>query len=90
MLLDANLVYTAPDKRWSLGVHGRNLTDKQYKTSGYQFLVVDPVTGAPTRRAVATPTAPVGSVVPSLGTEGVVTAFYGNPRQVFLSLGAKF
>jgi iron complex outermembrane receptor protein len=31
-----------------------------------------------------------GNVIPSLGREGVVTAFYGNPRQVFLSLGYKF
>ena len=31
-----------------------------------------------------------GNVIPSLGREGVVTAFYGNPRQVFLSLGMKF
>jgi iron complex outermembrane receptor protein len=28
--------------------------------------------------------------VPTLGTEGVLTAFYGNPRQVFLSFGARF
>ena len=29
-------------------------------------------------------------LVPALGREGVLNAFYGNPRQVFLSLGAKF
>ena len=27
---------------------------------------------------------------PTLGREGVLTAFYGNPRQVFLSFGARF
>jgi iron complex outermembrane receptor protein len=39
------------------------------------------------------PTSPnfnVPGIGPSLGREGVVTAFYGNPRQVFLSLGYKF
>ena len=82
-LLDANLVYSFADDRFTVGLHGKNLFDKQYKTSGYQFLVVDPVTGAPLRTAA-------GNVRSSLGTEGVVTAFYGNPRQVFLSLGAKF
>jgi iron complex outermembrane receptor protein len=29
-------------------------------------------------------------IAPSLGREGVVTAFYGNPRQVFVSFGVKF
>jgi iron complex outermembrane receptor protein len=83
MLLDASLVWTSPDDRFSVGLHGKNLTDKQYITSGYQFLSVNPVTGVPNLNGA-------GNVIPSLGREGVVTAFYGNPRQVFLSLGVKF
>src|SRR3546814_1531556 len=47
-LWDASIVYTAPDDRWSLGVFGKNLTDKEYKTSGYTFVNFNPVTGAPT------------------------------------------
>ena len=43
---------------------------------------VNPTTGVPLLNA--------GNVIPSLGREGVVTAFYGNPRQIFLSLGYKF
>jgi iron complex outermembrane receptor protein len=82
-LWDANLVWTSHDDRWSIGIHGKNILDKQYITSGYQFLAVDPVTGVPLRAAN-------GNVIPSLGREGVVTTFYGNPRQVFLSLGLKF
>jgi iron complex outermembrane receptor protein len=27
---------------------------------------------------------------PTLGTEGVLTAYYGNPRQVWVSLGVNF
>ncbi|MCJ2178194.1 TonB-dependent receptor [Novosphingobium album (ex Hu et al. 2023)] len=68
-LVDASLVYTAPGGGWSLGVHGKNLFDKQYKTSGYSFVASD---GA-------------GGLVPTLGTEGTLTAFYGNPRQVFVT-----
>ena len=68
-LVDASLVYTAPGGLWSLGVHGKNLFDKQYKTSGYSFVAPD---GA-------------GGLVPTLGTEGTLTAFYGNPRQVFVT-----
>ena len=32
-LVDASLVYAAPDKRWTLGVYGKNLTDKRYLVS---------------------------------------------------------
>ena len=32
----------------------------------------------------------VPGIAPSLGFEGVVTGFYGAPRQVFLSLDVKF
>jgi len=31
-----------------------------------------------------------GNPTPTLGREGIATAFYGNPRQVFLSLGFNF
>ncbi len=81
-LFDASLVWRSTGGV-SVGLHGKNLTDKEYRTSGYQFLAVNPVTGVPLRNAA-------GNVIPSLGREGVVTAFYGNPRQVFLSLGYKF
>ncbi len=97
-LFDANLVYRAPDGRWSFGLHAKNILDKQYKTSGYSFVATDPVTGAVLTRAAATPlatcgtprTAPAGSTIPTLGCEGVLTAFYGNPRQVFGTFTVKF
>ena len=82
-LWDASLVYNAPGDRWSVGLHGKNLTDKQYKTSGYTFMAVNPTTGELLRR-------PNGTLIPALGREGILSAFYGNPRQVFLSLGYKF
>lgn len=82
-LWDASLVWTSPDDRYTVGLHAKNITDKQYITSGYQFLTVDAVTGVPLVNGA-------GNVIPSLGREGVVTAFYGNPRQVFLSLGLNF
>ncbi|MGE4431034.1 MAG: TonB-dependent receptor [Sphingobium sp.] len=79
MLWDASLVYTAPSDRWTIGVHGKNLANKRYKTSGYTFMAADPVTGDL-----------VQPLTPSLGTEGTLTTFYGNPRQVFATLGVKF
>ncbi len=73
-LFDANIMWTSDDDRFSLGLHGKNLFDKRYITSGYQFANV----GAN------------GAITPTLGTEGVITAFYGNPRQVFLTAGFKY
>ncbi|WP_447932622.1 TonB-dependent receptor [Sphingopyxis fribergensis] len=98
-LWDASLVYTAPDDRWSIGVFGKNLLDKQYKTSGYTFMVANATTGALTQTVAPTPIAascpgmaplPAGSLIPALGCEGVLTAFYGNPRQVFVTGTVKF
>jgi len=36
-LWDAGLVWTNADRRIQVGLHGRNLTDKRYKTAGYAF-----------------------------------------------------
>jgi iron complex outermembrane recepter protein len=82
-LVDASLVYTAPDDRWSIGLYGKNLFDKEYKTSGYSFIAGNATTGVPILGGNGLPVA-------SLGREGTLTAFYGNPRQVFLTAGVKF
>ena len=78
-LLDASVVYTAPGGNWTLGLYGKNLLDKEYKTSGYTFVAADPVTGEIINGANGFP-------VPTLGPEGTLTAFYGNPRQVFATV----
>ncbi len=82
-LLDASIVYTAPDDRWSLGLHGKNLTDKEYKTSGYTFISANPRTG---ELLLDTQ----GRLASGLGREGTLTAFYGNPRQVHLTGTIRF
>jgi iron complex outermembrane receptor protein len=82
-LLDASLVYTARDDRWSVGVFGRNLTNKKYKTSGYTFVVADARTGA-------IPLGANGLPLSALGTEGTLTSYYGNPRQVFVTATLNF
>ena len=83
-LLDASIVYRSAGERWSLGLHGKNLTNTKYKTAGYVFLLQNPYTGEYINAAGAP------GITPTLGREGVLTAFYGNPRQVFLTLGVKF
>jgi iron complex outermembrane receptor protein len=82
-LWDAHLTWRSPNNRYTIGLHAKNILDQQYITSGYQFLVTNPTTGAPIIGGNGNPT-------PSLGREGIATAFYGNPRQVFLSFGINF
>ena len=80
-LWDANIVYSFAAGRYSIGLHGKNLTDKHYKTSGYQYIrsFID-----------GTPNLNSGKYVPTLGKEGIATAFYGNPRQILATFTAKF
>jgi iron complex outermembrane receptor protein len=82
-LYDASVVYHAPGNRWSIGVFGKNLADTRYKTSGYTFMAADPTTGV-------LATKPDGSLIPTLGSEGVLTAFYGDPRRVYVTATVNF
>ena len=82
-LIDTSIVWRSDSSRWSIGLHGKNLTNEQYRTGGYQFLAINPTTGAVLINAAGNPTS-------TLGKEGVLTAFYGNPRQVYATVGLKF
>ncbi|MCA3254222.1 MAG: TonB-dependent receptor, partial [Alphaproteobacteria bacterium] len=83
-LYDASLVWRSDDDKWTVGLYGKNLADKKYIVSGYNFLQTDPATGNLIRNPAT------GNPIPTLGREGVLTAFYGNPRQIFASVGVKF
>lgn len=37
-LLDMSLIYTSPTGRWRAGLHGRNLTEEEYRIAGYNFV----------------------------------------------------
>jgi iron complex outermembrane recepter protein len=84
-LWDANMVWRTADGRFNIGLHGKNLLGKKYITAGYNFLTQNPYTGEFIRTGAGRPI-PAGG----LGQEGVLTAYYGNPRQIFVSLGANF
>ncbi|MFN4019698.1 MAG: TonB-dependent receptor [Erythrobacter sp.] len=75
VLVDASLVYTADSGLYSIGLHGKNLFDKQYIVAGYNF-VAGGVGGAP--------------FVPTLGREGTLTGFYGDPRRIFVTAQINF
>lgn len=80
-LLDANIVYSFDANRYSIGLHAKNLTNQHYKTAGYQY-IASTIDG--------TPILTNGKYTPTLGKEGVATAFYGNPRQILATFTAKF
>ncbi|MFP5329537.1 MAG: TonB-dependent receptor [Alphaproteobacteria bacterium] len=82
-LWDANLLWRSATGRWEVGLHGKNLTNKKYIVAGYNFLAQNPFTGDFILSSSGNP-------IPTLGVEGTLTAYYGAPRQVFLSLGLNF
>jgi len=75
VLVDASVVYTVDSGLFSIGVHGKNLFDKEYVVAGYNF-VAGGVNGAP--------------FVPTLGREGTLTGFYGDPRRIFVTAQVNF
>jgi iron complex outermembrane receptor protein len=82
-LWDANLVWRSAGNRYELGLHGKNLANKKYIVAGYNFLTQNPFTGEFILNGAGQP-------IPALGKTGVLTAFYGNPRQIFLSAALNF
>ena len=75
VLVDASVVYTVDSWLFSIGVHGKNLFDKRYIVAGYNF-VSGGVGGAP--------------FTPTLGLEGTLTGFYGDPRRFFVTAQVNF
>ena len=70
-LYDASIVWKRLDGKYELGLYGRNLADKEYKVSGYNFTAAN-------------------GTVPTLGLEGVLNAFYGDPRTVTFTARVNF
>ena len=84
-LRDANILWRSPGNRYEIGLHGKNLANRKYIVAGYNFLTQDPFTGQFILDAN-------GKYIPAsgLGQTGVLTAYYGNPRQIFLSAAINF
>ena len=75
VLVDASVVYTADSGLYSIGLHGKNLFDKEYIVAGYNF-TAGGVGGAP--------------FTSTLGREGTLTGFYGDPRRIFVTAQLNF
>ena len=77
-LLDASLVWTSDDGKLQIGVHGKNLLDREYRIAGYNFIAQTPDGGI------------VSPLTPLLGLEGTETAFYGPPRTITGTIQVQF
>ncbi len=75
-LVDFSIVYTDDQDRFSVGGHVKNLFDVEYIVAGYNF--------------VAGGTPPGTPFVPTLGLEGTLTGFYGDPRRFFVTAQVNF
>jgi len=73
-LFDASLVWNSEDGQLQIGIHGKNLFNKEYRVAGYDFVAENPD----------------GTFTPQLGTEGTLTAFFGNPRTVTATVQVTF
>ena len=82
-LWDANFVWRSTGNRYEFGLHAKNITNKKYIIGGLQFPRSEPITGDFLLNGAGQP-------IPTFGRTGVLTAYYGNPRQVFLSAALNF
>lgn len=73
-LWDASIRWETADERWGFSLTGKNLTDEEYIVAGYNFVTVNAD----------------GTFTPTLGLEGTLTAFYGDPRTVTAGVDYKF
>ncbi len=76
VLVDASAVYTVDSGLFSIGVHGKNLFNKEYIVAGYNFVAGGNPPGTPFRA--------------TLGREGTLTGFYGDPRRIYVTAQVNF
>ena len=74
-LVNASIVFTDDADRFTIGLHAKNIFDKRYIVSGYNF-VAGGTGGQP--------------LTPTLGLEGTLTGFYGDPRRIFVTGEIRF
>ncbi|MEM1390413.1 MAG: TonB-dependent receptor [Pseudomonadota bacterium] len=76
--IDAGLQWETEGGSWVFSVNGKNLTNEEYIVAGYNFV------------ALGTDASGATTFTPTLGLEGTLTAFYGNPRTVTFGIGYRY
>ncbi len=75
-LLNLGVNWLSKDGHWSMGLHGKNLTDKQYLVGNYAFIAPDPNNP--------------GQFLPGTGGDNTFIGYYGAPRTVSFTVGYRF
>ncbi|RUO63366.1 iron complex outermembrane recepter protein [Pseudidiomarina planktonica] len=78
-IVNAGVVWYSNSGKWTVGLHGKNLTDEEYLVGGYQFVTPDP-----------SDPSDVSLYQPGLGGDTTLTGYYGDPRTISLTVGYKF
>ncbi|MEM7492664.1 MAG: TonB-dependent receptor [Pseudomonadota bacterium] len=76
--VDAGIQWETEGGSWVFSVNGKNLTDEEYIVAGYNFVTLGSDLSGNT------------TFTPTLGLEGTLTAFYGNPRTVTFGVGYRY
>ncbi|MBT1065229.1 TonB-dependent receptor [Bowmanella sp. Y26] len=75
-LVNLGINWYSDDGHWTVGLHGKNLTDEEYLVGNYAFIAKDP----------ANP----GNYIPGLGGDHTLIGYYGDPRTFSLTVGYRF
>ncbi|WP_299071399.1 TonB-dependent receptor [uncultured Paraglaciecola sp.] len=73
-MLNMSVSWQSEDGDWYASLHGKNLTDEEYKVGGYSFVAVNPD----------------GSYAPGLGGDNTLISYFGDPLTVSLTVGYRF
>ena len=75
-LVNLGINWFSTDGHWSIGLHGKNLTDEEYLVGNYAFIAKDPDNP--------------GQYKPGTGGDNTLIGYYGAPRTVSLTVGYRF
>ncbi|ALS98318.1 TonB-dependent receptor [Lacimicrobium alkaliphilum] len=75
-LLNLGVNWYSNDGQWTVGLHGKNLTNEEYLVGNYAFIARDPNNP--------------GEFIPGLGGDNTLIGYYGDPRTVSLTVGYQF
>lgn len=75
-LLNLGVNWYSNSGKWTVGLHGKNLTNERYLVGNYAFLSPDPENP--------------GQFLPGLGGDTTLIGYYGDPRTVSLTVGYRF
>ena len=75
-LVNLGINWFSSDGHWSIGLHGKNLTDEEYLVGNYAFIAPDPNNP--------------GQYLPGTGGDNTLIGYYGAPRTFSLNVGYRF